>query len=87
MLFKFNFKRNIRYLLILCYSFHASSILYALDCSNIRQLIIYFLRTHYSIHDFDSEVSKRTLNNFIDSWDPRKTIFLESDVIEFRFNV
>lgn len=71
-------------LLILTFFINFTSALSALECSDIRQLIIYFLRIHYSVHDFDSELSARTLDNFIKAWDPAKVYFLKSDIEEFK---
>lgn len=55
----------------------------ALNCSEVRQLTSLYFKMHYSYNNFDDELSKRTLDNFIKSWDPGKLYFFESDVKEF----
>jgi len=38
---------------------------------------------HYSSRDFDDELSRRTLDNFIKMWDPGKVYFLQADIDRF----
>lgn len=52
----------------------------ALNCQQVRQLVGVYFKMHFSHHDFDDELSRRTLDNFIKSWDPGKVYFLKSDV-------
>ena len=52
----------------------------ALNCQQVRQLVGVYFKMHFDHHDFDDELSRRTLDNFIKSWDPGKVYFLKSDV-------
>lgn len=56
---------------------------FALDCRDIKQMTQYYLRMHFSIHEFSEEISERTLNNFIRLWDPGKVYFLKEDIDKF----
>ena len=56
----------------------------ALTCSEVRQLTMLYFKMHFSHSKFDDEISRRTLENFIEDWDPSKMYFYESDVAEFR---
>lgn len=56
---------------------------YALNCQQVRQLVGVYFKMHFSHHDFDDELSRRTLDNLVKSWDPGKVYFLKSDVKEF----
>jgi len=55
----------------------------ALNCQQTRQLVGVYLKMHFSHHEFDAELSRRTLDNLIKSWDSGKVYFLKSDVKEF----
>lgn len=55
----------------------------ALTCSDVRQLISLYLKLHFSYNSFDDELSRRSLDNFVKSWDPGKVYFFESDIKEF----
>jgi carboxyl-terminal processing protease len=57
---------------------------YALKCDDLKHMTGVYFKMHFSQHTFDNELSERTLENFIKSWDPGKIYFLESDVIGFR---
>lgn len=52
----------------------------ALNCQQVRQLVGVYFKMHFDHHDFDDELSRRTLDNFIKGWDPGKVYFLKSDV-------
>jgi carboxyl-terminal processing protease len=56
---------------------------FALNCPQVRQLVGVYLKMHYSHHEFDDELSRRTLDNFVKAWDPGKVYFLKSDVKQF----
>ena len=56
---------------------------YGLDCRDIKQMTQYYLRMHFSIHEFSGEISQRTVNNFIRLWDPGKVYFLKEDIDRF----
>ena len=56
----------------------------ALECKDIKQMTNYYLRMHFSIHNFSEEISNRTLDNFIRYWDPGKVYFLEEDISQFK---
>ncbi len=53
---------------------------YALNCQQVRQLVGVYFKMHFYHHDFDDELSRRTLDNFIKGWDPGKVYFLKTDV-------
>ena len=53
---------------------------YALNCNEVRQLMTVYFKMHFSYHAFDDELSRRTLDNFIKSWDPSKVYFLQADI-------
>lgn len=53
---------------------------YALNCQQVRQLVGVYFKMHFDHHDFDDELSRRTLDNFIKGWDPGKVYFLKADV-------
>jgi carboxyl-terminal processing protease len=52
----------------------------ALNCQEVRHLVGLFLKMHFSNASFDDEMSRRTLDNFIKTWDPGKVYFLKADV-------
>src|SRR5262249_24765289 len=52
---------------------------YALNCQQVRQLVGVYFKMTVPHHDFDGELSRRTLDNFIKSWDPGKVYFLKAD--------
>ena len=53
---------------------------YGLTCQNVETLSTVYLNNHYAYKHFDKELSKRTVDQFIKSWDPGKMYFLKSDV-------
>lgn len=52
----------------------------ALNCNEARQLMSVYFKMHFSYHSFDDELSRRTLDNFVKSWDPSKVYFLQADI-------
>ncbi len=56
---------------------------WALTCSEVRQLTLLYFKMHFKFDKFTDEISQRTLDNFIKSWDPGKLYFYQSDVDEF----
>jgi len=68
--------------LILFVAFSAQSA-FALNCQQARQLVAVYFKMHFSYHDFDEELGRRTLDNLIKAWDPGKVYFLKSDVKDF----
>ncbi len=54
----------------------------ALNCQQVRQLVGVYFKMHFSHHDFDDELSRRTFDDFVKAWDPGKVYFLKSDVKE-----
>ena len=56
---------------------------FALNCQQVRQLVGVYFKMHYSYHEFDDELSRRTLDNYVKAWDPGKVYFLKSDVKQF----
>lgn len=57
---------------------------FALTCAQVRQLAAVYLKFHYSFNHFDDELSSRTLEQYIKSWDPGKLYFYQSDIDQFR---
>jgi carboxyl-terminal processing protease len=53
---------------------------YALNCQQVRQLVGVYFKMHFDHHDFDDEMSRRTVDNFLRAWDPGKVYFLKGDV-------
>lgn len=53
---------------------------YALNCQQVRQLVGVYFKMHFDHHDFDDEMSRRTVDNFLKAWDPGKVYFLKADV-------
>ncbi|HET9236457.1 MAG TPA: carboxy terminal-processing peptidase [Oligoflexus sp.] len=45
-------------------------------------MLLYF-KMHFSYNSFTDEISRRTLDNFLKSWDPGKMYFYQSDFDEF----
>jgi carboxyl-terminal processing protease len=76
-------KKSIRLLLvpmlILMFSLPAS----AHDCNQVRSLIDFFLKTHYSVHELDQSLAKRTIENFVKALDPGKVYFYQKDIDPF----
>jgi carboxyl-terminal processing protease len=62
-------------------SFAAATPAYAaLNCQAVRQLVGFYFKMHYQQHNFDDELSRRTLDNYLKAWDPGKVYFLKADV-------
>ncbi len=57
---------------------------WALTCQQVRQLATLYLKYHFAHDTFDDELSKRTLDQFVKSWDPGKLYFFKKDVDAFR---
>jgi len=55
---------------------------HALNCQQVRQLVGVYFKMHFYHHDFDDELSRRTLDNLLKAWDPGKVYFLKADVTE-----
>ena len=51
-----------------------------LNCNDVRQLVGLYFKLHFEQHNFDDELSRRTLDNYLKAWDPGKVYFLKSDV-------
>ena len=58
----------------------AGNALFATNCLNVRQLMIFYLKSHYSVQQLDDVLAKKTFNDFIKAWDPAKLYFLQSDI-------
>lgn len=56
----------------------------ALTCSEVRQLSLLYLKMHFSHTEFNDELSKRTLDTFLEAWDPARLYWLESDIKQLR---
>ncbi len=56
---------------------------FSLSCSEVRQLVLLYFKMHFSYNSFTDELSRRTLDNFIKSWDPGRLYFYQSDIDEF----
>jgi carboxyl-terminal processing protease len=55
----------------------------ALNCSEVRQLVLLYFKMHFSYNSFTDEISRRTLDNFLKAWDPGKMYFYQSDIDDF----
>ena len=73
--------KSVLWSLLACSAFATDG--FALNCQQTRQLVGVYLKMHFSHHEFDAELSRRTLDNLIKSWDSGKVYFLKSDVKEF----
>lgn len=60
-----------------------SSQAFALDCKQVRLLTQAYFKMHFNYTEFNDELSKRSLDLFLRSWDPGKLYFLQSDVDRF----
>ncbi len=60
-----------------------SSTSFALDCKQVRLLTQAYFKMHFTYTEFNDELSKRSLDLFLRSWDPGKLYFLQSDVDRF----
>src|SRR5690606_30099494 len=50
----------------------------------VTQTVTTLLRSHHlSRHPLDDEISARTMDTFLKSWDPSKVYFYQSDIDEF----
>ena len=56
----------------------------ALNCQQVKLLTGVYFKMHFSQHTFDNELSEKTLDSFIKSWDPGKIYFLQADVDNFK---
>jgi carboxyl-terminal processing protease len=56
----------------------------AINCQQVRQLAAVYLKLHFTYKKFDDEISKRTLDMFIRSWDPGKLYFYQADINELK---
>jgi len=56
---------------------------WALSCQQTRQLTGVYFKMHFSFNEFDDELSRRTLENFLKAWDPGKVYFLQADIDQF----
>jgi carboxyl-terminal processing protease len=45
--------------------------------------VLLYFKMHFSYNSFTDEISRRTLDNFLKSWDPGKMYFYQSDFDEF----
>ncbi len=60
-----------------------STTAFALDCKQVRLLTQAYFKMHFSYTEFNDELSRRTLDLFLRSWDPGKLYFLQSDIARF----
>ncbi len=58
----------------------ASGSVYALECSNLKHITSFYFRQHFSQQSFDDDLSQRTLDMFLKTWDPGKLYFLKGDI-------
>ncbi len=72
----------LRHLFAICV-FGFSSFAYGLNCQQVKTLTMVYLKSHYSFTEFSDELSKRTLGNFVKSYDPGKLYFYKADVEGF----
>lgn len=55
-----------------------------LQCRHLPQLFELYLRAHYSVKSLSEDVQNRTIEQFIESLDPSKTLFLEEEVVRLK---
>lgn len=65
-------------LILFLFIFKTSDVL-ALSCPEVTQIMSFYLRTHYSVHELDKDFSRRTIENYIRLLDPPKGILLEKE--------
>lgn len=75
--------RNLQILMLSFLLLGASGSASALSCSEVRQLTLLYFKMHFSYNSFTDEISRRSLDNFLKSWDPGKMYFYQSDIDEF----
>ena len=73
-----------RKLFLLAFFLLSSQRAFSLNCSEVRQLNLLYLKMHFLYHDFTNEISERTLDNFIKYMDPGKLYYYQSDVDKFK---
>src|SRR5689334_9745943 len=61
----------------------SSSLSASLTCKNVSQIAAFFLRSHFSVHEVNDDLAKKTLNNYLNALDPGKVFFLQEDVDKF----
>ncbi|MCA2961717.1 MAG: carboxy terminal-processing peptidase [Silvanigrellales bacterium] len=57
-----------------------------LTCAAVRDRARDFVKLHYSVRQFDEEISSRTFEKFFQSLDPGRNFFLQKDIDGFRAN-
>lgn len=55
-----------------------------LTCAALRERTRDFVKVHYSVRKFDTEIAQRTFNKFFQLLDPGKNFFTQSDVDSFK---
>ncbi len=55
----------------------------ATDVKIARAVVMILENAHYTRHPVDEEISKRLHQLYLDSWDPTKRYYLQSDIDEF----
>ena len=73
-----------RRLFLIAFFLLSSQKVFALNCSEVRQFNLLYLKMHFLYHDFTDEISERTLGNFIKYMDPGKLYYYQSDVDRFK---
>src|SRR5690606_21682523 len=53
-------------------------------CAHVRELTSEFVRSHYSVKEFNEEISRRAYERFFQTLDPGKTYFLQEDYDSFK---
>lgn len=64
-----------------------SSFAATLQCEHLPLLFDAYLRSHYSVHTLSDEVKSHTVDQFIKSLDPSKTLFLASDAAKLKKDI
>ncbi len=78
--------RKIIFILLLSLGFTLTGLAQAalaLTCGQVRHLTAFYFKFHYSLNSFDDEISRRTMKNIIQAWDPGKLYFLQADFDAF----
>ena len=69
---------------LLAYLGVRSTLAVSLNCDEVQKLAAFYNKAHFSVNVFDDEISRRTLKNYIQAWDPGKIIFLKADVDDLK---
>ena len=73
-------KKQLLVCVIIMFFANSNPLLANLSCYGVKGIIIKFLKEHYHTRDFDLDFSKRVLEEYINTMDPGKSLFLQKEV-------